>query len=456
MKRTTLILLLCIVAFSINAQDKKVSFQLNGKYDRILDLFSVGNDGFVVRTNKSIKYYDLNLDLKMEKLHPHTYSFFSDASGSNFFNIKGNDSMKKDNVITQINLDGTSREVVIEKEKWKTISEGNVRAAFGTSSLFCYLVTQNGKEVHPTKKADEKMIFYKVDFNNSADKKVTLKLPAIKDPKNTSFWSYEAHTEDAFYLSSTSSNKIEGGMHINITIIKLNYNGEILKETTIKYDRNSVKKINKSAPNSQLHYAFSAGTLGIRGRCGNAYVVRNTTSPTSPNCQIKIDEKNEFAYTFGLEEGSKNPKGKHTYFVKKYDFAGELIWENSIDLSLGSLGQSNDQVFLGLIIEKNQDIKLEFYSNRSMSVWGFTKDGKRDNDYFRKGEIFRIHSQAILKESIISGNYLPKENSPAFKYFKNCKSREHIYMSFKIGNNKAIFLEYNDENYNVDMSLFSE
>ncbi|PCJ00127.1 MAG: hypothetical protein COB15_03055 [Flavobacteriales bacterium] len=459
------LILLNTVASSLKAQDKKVSFQFPDRWHRIMDVFPMGNDGFLLRTSQKIKYYDMNLNLKMEKSIISKNAVFPNASGSKLFDIKNLGHLKKESVITQINLDGTTKEVVIKKGKWKTISEGHIKAAFGNDSLICYLVTKNGEEWHSTKKVDEEMIFYKVNFNNSADKKVTLKLPRIKtDPKKTSFWSYETHNEEAFYLSSTYTEKVVNGVRVNINVIKLNYNGDILKESTISFDRDNVSKLNATHSSSHLNDSFrpeathSSSHLNdsfrpevssrVKGRRSHAYV-----SSSSSDCQIKIDEKKELIYVFGLEQHSSNIKenDQRSYFIKKYNFNGKLIWENNVDMKIG-----RHTFFVGLEIEKNQNIKLEFYANKNMTVWAYTKDGELISDYLKKGKIKLIDSKVILKESIISGNYIPKNNSPAAKYFKNCKSREHIYMSFKIENNKSIFLEYNDENFNVDMSLYTE
>ncbi len=419
-------LLSLVVIFNLNAQEKEISFKIEEKIkgrEEIYRTIPVYGKGLIVLVAKAgrgytynkafpwdLRYYDLDLNLKLHtpiksKATIHPSKIFGVPSGDKIIFIKDYGVGKS--VIRQISLDGTFTEHQISKEKWKTASPGNLKHVFVTDSAVCYISSKNGDEAHPKKKAEEKLILYKVKFDSYKSKKMNLKLPKINsDVKKTSFWSYENHNEEGIYFASINTVKMDNGFTINANIVKKDYYNTTLKKVKISFDRTNVERLN----------SVNAG--------GDDLTSSNGVMLPRSKCAIRIDTKNDHIYFFGLEQLKANVRENHmrTIFIKKYDFDGELLWNFDIE---GLNAGTGDILSMDFLIKDNQTVRL----STSGIYWELSGDGK----------------------PLVAGK---DDDSAREVYWEANKSRDKMFYRDDVDDYKNALIEHNDETGDVKLMLF--
>ena len=239
-------------------------------------------------------------------------------------------------------LDGTFTEHQITKEKWKTASPGNLKQVFVTDSAICYISSKYGNEAHPKKKAEEKLILFKVQLDGYKEKKINLKLPKLTtEPKKTDFWYYKDHDEEGIYFASLFEDKAGKGIEFSCNIVKMSYNGILLKETKISIKKEGIARVNQ--------------------------------------WKIILDKENSSIYICALEQLKLNVKenDQRNLSITKYDYDGNMIWGNKIE----GLSAGNGYLPIDLFIQKNQDIHLELKGRNIQVIWEFTSKGESIKNY---------------------------------------------------------------------------
>jgi hypothetical protein len=442
-KLTTLALALIIIC-SATAQDKKYSFQVE-KGTSFIDLIAIAEKGVIIHgmleknnPDGRIIYLDKDLNLKWNiprSKHSNT-AITMNSSGSKIYYLDDAFDRKMSTMsFKEINADdGSIRSCSIKKEKWKVASPGNLKATFATDSVICYISSKYGNETHPKKKAEEKLILYKIRLDNYKAKKITLKLPAIKtNPKKTSFWAYKNHNKEGIYFASIFSSKVENGIKINVNVIKKDYYNSTLKKVNISFTRDNIARLNNIYSYNDYSFnenAYLTNTV-LTGVNGNVY-------PDS-KCAVKIDQKNECIYIYGMEQLKTNVKENHirTIFIKKYNFDEELIWEFDIE---GLNAGTGSGLSIGFIIKKDQSVRL----STSGIYWELSS----------KGEPMTTGATADVNGK--KASFPENDKSPISKYWHEHKSRDKLFYDCSIGEYADVLIEHNDETGNIDVLLFKK
>ncbi|PCI96412.1 MAG: hypothetical protein COB15_10350 [Flavobacteriales bacterium] len=412
--------------FSVSAQDKKTSFQIE-KGESILSLININEQGFIIKTGKNsnnskkvnwkLKYFDLDLNLIWDKAIPKEIvdqryydQFFSNIKGSKIYHIEKLNK-PSGNLIQQISKEGLIKKHQINKSTWQSLSKkGNYKHTFSNENFMCFLFSKDGNENHPKKKIEEKLILYTINSSDFSENTKTLELPKIKtDPIKTNFWSYKSHDEDNLFFANIFKDKSEKRTSdAEINIAKLNYNGQLKKDINLVIKRENIAKVNQ--------------------------------------IDSKVDIKNEHVYVFGMEQLKLNVKenDKRNLFIIQYDFDGNLLWENKIE----GISAGNGYFNFNVLIQKNKSPHLELKARNLRATWEFTPDGK----------FIEAYSTNLTEVVRINGSFIPNEGSSNFEYFKNCRSREHQYYSRILtkSEDKGVLIEHNDETGQVDVLLFSK
>lgn len=437
--KITFLLTALILVISVNAQEKETSFNINK--DLLFHNTSITKKGLIVswanRESFSLNFYDLDLKLKLHtsrkvKWLSRKSGFFVTPNGNQVIFI--NNITTGDSEILQISLEGTYKSHFINKEKWKSISPGNLKAVFVTNKSINYISTLNGKATHPKKKIDEKLILYKVNLDNHKSQKINLAFPTIKtDPTKTSFWSYEAHNNEAIYFASINRRKLENGVELTVNIIKKDYENNTLKDVKINFKRKNISKLMSVKP----YNAFAKNENAYLGQTDMYF--EDAEYPRS-KCAVKIDSKNEYIYLYGrvkLSRDAINHDGRNL-FVKKYDFNGKLIWEQNFK-RLYTLTGKVDYEKSFYTLPENMKL-LKFYINEDQSV-----RLKTNNSYWD----FSSEGKLLLTEKI--------EKSPRNIYFTANKSKGKVFYGINnVSDETEALVEFNNKTRDVNVLLFKK
>ncbi len=455
MKKIFAFIITGLLIASINAQENKVEIPLE-KGSSVLDFFSVNKNGFVIKVGKNgryvdnskkvnwkIKFVDKDMNLKydipvekeiIDQRYPHT--LISNLTGSMVYHIE-KIGKSEGNIINLIKNSGKAEKTQLSKTKWKKMVTGNLSAIFAVKDDLYFLSTVFGNETNNQKKFQEKMVLYNLTEKDEDKAKKTLKLPNLnKDMKNTAFWAYEDHDDEGFYLSSVAYDT-KGKMSYAYNVIKMNYSGELIKNSNITY----------SWPNEILFLTHKKD----HARNGLGYL--NDTDELDANGMsisksfraisgIKIDPLEETFYCFGVGVVSK---GKYKFFVKKFDFDNKLIWETELREFEGRTSQSSSSRFgVNFDVQGDKTIKIRM-TNESYLL---SKDGEVLEEFKNKLKFYRFrkNDEVYLSE---------KSNSKAFKYYQDNQGKNMFYYALE-SEGSDYLLEFNDSKNILNLLKFSK
>jgi len=454
MKKILLPLLgLCLCGF-LNAQDKQVEMLLenNAKLQKVLDL---KENGLVIKTGKDkmntkalewvIRYYSASAELIWEKPIKKTQinkgfgnPILAAPSGSYVYQIEKKGYNTTFGVtkflLTQIAKDGTVKTKELEKVK----TYGYRQMTFCDDNNLYFLSTKNGDETHKKKKLEEKMLLNRVSHKGFAFKQLTIDLPVVEDPKNSNFWTYAGHDNDAICLMYKIVNIETGQYTYHVALV--NSDGKVTKKFKINADL-----ISKHLRPSYNVKQFSASYQN-RDRDFYSHYNQSTNSTTMKHTlsafgNAVVDMKNKAIYIYGLS-GPKPFKNlgpiNDGYFISKFDMEGNSVWKIQNDVSKQLRAESFFRIHsspyyrnLALNINPDQTLKFQIWFKKQVHSYEIATDGTVVNGYYHKfghrvsyGDASMCYTptKKVKSKEYIKTLNMKAEKRTYYRYFSNSKS----------------------------------
>ncbi|HAM97532.1 MAG TPA: hypothetical protein DCQ26_02880 [Marinilabiliales bacterium] len=469
MKKNVLLLILMFYGINlIKSQDKTEIVPLE-RNQELLSSVNLGENGLVLHIGKNtmnskdldwkVNFYSENCELKwskpIEKLQINKgfpssiiaspkgeYVYLIENQGYN--QLHGVDKI----VLNQINQNGSLKTQEFETSKDQGIRQGffaNDRYLFILKSKEAHEMLLDSESQYQKKKLVEKLYLYRISHVDFKKDKITLDLPELDDPENTTYWSYAGHDNNSFYLFSKTLN-IETGKCI-YKILSIDNEGHIGKTILIDaklskaYYRPSFnhKDFELSAFDKNYDYDFylesQSGSSYLKPSIGAFGGIRIVTNAI---------------YIYGLT-GSKPYKKLGPiydgYFIFKYDFDGNNIWkiEQNVPKELSDekkfyIHAAPESRKLAFNILSNQTVKFQIYFDEQVHSFEYSNDGK-----FTGYNSCEFKNDVHYQDALLCFSKEAKSNTKKYLDFLDPKVRGKLFYKYYNNPNGEILLEYNSK-----------
>ncbi|HEY4785156.1 MAG TPA: hypothetical protein VIH57_03865 [Bacteroidales bacterium] len=327
--------LLFIAVFSlflcpIKAQEKVEKIQLE-KNAKLISAVDLGKKGLLLKlggAHNKLRFYTSSFEMKWETplktnggFDASSYPVIVSYDGDYVYQIEYQGLRFGKMILNQIDKTGKI------KTHEKKIDFKNQKTIFCDSRYLYFLCTQNGNEL-VEKMTEEKLILNKFDHTSFTQTKSIIDLPKIKDPDNSTFWTYAGHNNDEIFLISKVLEEM--GKKITYNVVSVNSDGKVLKNISLHVNLDN--KFVRPSRNAKSYYDISNGSDDDFFDLLIGSSVSSTMKPLiGAMSNIVIDKDNHSIYIYGLygpkpyvwEEETDN----EGYFICKFDMEGNPVFQ---------------------------------------------------------------------------------------------------------------------------------